>query len=336
MAEVHGRRLPPVPAVPAKALRNLAAVLVVLGGAKLPRYRTVRWQEVEWVVRAGLAAALAPLVHAAAARATDGMRHADRIAAIVTGLPLQLLDGETRATLACHLVATFLTRGLHRVTRHWATLTMMLCTAQLLFVWLFDPEAHPAPYQRFLDSAAGFIPPANRKLLRESLHEGRPLHYSLLLPGVNLLHAVAAYLLQHLSTFSLKFYAKLYVWRLVYAAVMKQPLPLSSVIRDTLRSAFFLSWYGLMAVAGLSTAGHLNRHVKVTGPLLWLLLTLPGLSILLESSERRRMLPTYCLTFVLYALVQQVRGLGDGLLFSSLAAATDLRPRPALLQALWC
>lgn len=62
---------------------------------------------------------------------------------------------------------------------------------------------------------------------------------------------MAAYLLQHLSTFSLKFYAKLYVWRLVYAAVMKQPLPLSSVIRDTLRSAFFLSWYGLMAVAGM-------------------------------------------------------------------------------------
>jgi hypothetical protein len=56
---------------------------------------------------------------------------------------------------------------------------------------------------------------------------------------------------------------------------------------------------------------------------------------LLESRERQRFLPAYCLTFVLYAIVNKVDGLGLATLFGSLAVWSGARPLPALLHAIW-
>ena len=90
-----------------------------------------------------------------------------------------------------------------------------------------------------------------------------------------------------------------------------------------------------MSLAAVSGAGHLNRSMKVTKPMLFGILTLPGLTTLLESRDRQRMLPVYLLTFVLYSLMSKVPHLCDGALLGSLAAYTKLQPKPALLRALW-
>jgi len=325
-------------AVLQKALRNLAGVAVLFGAPKVLRLASgathgPRRAEGLWVLRAAVAAALTPLAHHAVH--THGTPPHDVLAAIASGAPLYLLDAETRITLACHLLASLIVRGTRKVTRHWVSLLMMLSTAELLMAWLFDPTAHPRAYQRFLDGAAGFLTPANQKVLRESLRDGKPLHYTLFLPGPNLLPAVASFLVHHASTFSFKFYAKLYVWRIIHALATRRKVPWASVAVDTLRSSLFLSCYGLMASAAFSTAGYLNNFMKVTKPLLWLILAVPGLTIHLENRDRQRMLPAYCLTFVLYAWVRRIRGLGDGVLFSSLAAWAPRTPRPTLLQAMW-
>ena len=55
----------------------------------------------------------------------------------------------------------------------------------------------------------------------------------------------------------------------------------------------------------------------------------------IESKERQRLLPAYCLTFVLYSVLGKLPGVCDASLVASLAAYTKLNPKPALLRALW-
>ena len=69
--------------------------------------------------------------------------------------------------------------------------------------------------------------------------------------GINLPHALIMFMLNHLTSFSIKFYAKLYIWRIVYALLTRRALPIKEVLKDTLRSAFFLSSLGLTGLLGL-------------------------------------------------------------------------------------
>lgn len=112
----------------------------------------------------------------------------------------------------------------------------------------------------------------------------------------------------------------------------------ASVAKDIGRSSAFLALYCTLAFWGIGMAGHMAPDVKTSPshPLMWLVLSIPGLSVLIESESQKVTLANYCATFGLYPLFSSFPVLFDvSALLTTAVCGSDSAARPALLNLLW-
>jgi len=112
----------------------------------------------------------------------------------------------------------------------------------------------------------------------------------------------------------------------------------AAVVKDISRSSAFLALYCTLAFWGLGMAGYMAPDLKTSTshPLLWLVLSVPGVSVLIESESQKVTLANYCATFGLYPLFASFPALFDiSALLTTAACGSDIVTRPALINLLW-
>eukprot|EP00756_Hemistasia_phaeocysticola_P034594 Hpha_TRINITY_DN16531_c3_g1::TRINITY_DN16531_c3_g1_i2::g.136362::m.136362 len=258
-------------------------------------------------------------------------------------------------------------------TRLRNVIVMMVSASQLLGWWILSDRHLPRDYVRFLDRKAKINKPGVRAkdgtLISSQLLDFRETFsnedgtrkwsdlLSLVFPDppnptlsekfgardsvLGFHKAAAAYFLIHLRE-SLPLYANVYGLRFLVGLLRgggkKMDLQfVARTVKDILRSSTFLATYVTSAMWTMGVAGYLlPGGPSPKSPLMWVVLGLPGLSILVESESQQLTIANYCATFGIYPLFAQFPLLCDAAAaLTAAACASGVAPRPALLNLLW-
>eukprot|EP01061_Rhynchopus_euleeides_P032059 TRINITY_DN53132_c0_g1_i1.p1 TRINITY_DN53132_c0_g1~~TRINITY_DN53132_c0_g1_i1.p1 ORF type:complete len:382 (+),score=128.93 TRINITY_DN53132_c0_g1_i1:73-1218(+) len=249
------------------------------------------------------------------------------IAGVASLVPLKMFMNDARFKanykfLVAYAAAQILISKIPQLQRH-PILLMMASTGQLLTWWLLSDTALPRSYMNFLYDQG--------KICRDRVMEVRRLTYEqeedmteykqFIFPKpeggqypfeadslFQMVRAMLGYWTHHMKG-SVPFYCKIYALRFIVLALSGRSKAqvstrLTGLIRDILRSSVFLSSYCTQAYISLIILMKLFPRFKCNPIALWSALTLPGLSLLIETPSQQRTIANYCATFGIYPVLE--------------------------------